>query len=50
MTKYEIQEAINEIGMNIHNMSFVIVAGFSKNISNHYLSWRELMEDMVEEM
>lgn len=32
------------------NMSFIIGAGFSKNISNRFLSWKELLHDMIVEM
>lgn len=35
---------------NIRKMSFIIGAGFSKNISNRYMSWWELMQDIVKEM
>lgn len=31
-------------------MSFIIGAGFSKNISSKYLSWKELLHDMIIEM
>lgn len=31
-------------------LSFIIGAGFSKNISGKYLSWRELLHDMIMEM
>lgn len=31
-------------------MSFIIGAGFSKNISSKYLSWKELLHDMITEM
>lgn len=31
-------------------MSFIIGAGFSKNISDKYLSWGELLKDMMHEM
>lgn len=31
-------------------MSFIIGAGFSKNISDKYLSWGELLKDMIHEM
>ena len=41
---------IRRIGSNIHSMSFIIGAGFSKNISNKYLSWGELLKDMIHEM
>lgn len=45
------KHAIKDIGWNIHKMSFIIGAGFSKNISEkYYLSWWELMQDMVKEM
>lgn len=41
---------IRKIGSNIHSMSFIIGAGFSKNISDKYLSWGELLKDMIHEM
>lgn len=41
---------IRKIGGNIHSMSFIIGAGFSKNISDKYLSWGELLKDMIHEM
>lgn len=44
------KEAISSIAWNIHKMSFIIGAGFSKNISNKYMSWWELMQDMVKDM
>lgn len=44
------KKAIRKIAWNIHKMSFIIGAGFSKNISNRYMSWWELMQDMVKEM
>ena len=31
-------------------MSFIIGAGFSKNISDKYLSWAELLKDMINDM
>ena len=34
---------IRKIGSSIHSMSFIIGAGFSKNISGKYLSWAELL-------
>ena len=37
---------IRKIGSNIHSMSFIIGAGFSKNISDKYLTWGELLQDM----
>lgn len=43
-------ESIKYIGKNIKKMSFIIGAGFSKNISNSYLSWWELLQDMIHEM
>lgn len=45
-----IRDYIRKIGSDIHSMSFIIGAGFSKNISNKYLSWAELQEDMIKEM
>lgn len=45
-----IRDYIRKIGSDIHSMSFIIGAGFSKNISNKYLSWAELLEDMIKEM
>lgn len=44
------KEYISFIGKNIRNMSFIIGAGFSKNVSKAYLSWWELLQDMVHEM
>lgn len=44
------KESISFIGKNIRNMSFIIGAGFSKNVSKAYLSWWELLQDMVHEM
>lgn len=41
---------IRKIGSNIHSMSFIIGAGFSKNISDKYLSWAELLKDMIKDM
>lgn len=41
---------IRQIGSDIHSMSFIIGAGFSKNISDKYLSWGELLKDMINEM
>ena len=41
---------IRRIGSDIHSMSFIIGAGFSKNISDKYLSWGELLKDMIHEM
>ena len=41
---------IRRIGSDIHSMSFIIGAGFSKNISDLYLSWGELLKDMIHEM
>ena len=41
---------IRKIGSNIHSMSFIIGAGFSKNISDKYLTWGELLQDMIHEM
>lgn len=41
---------IRKIGSDIHSMSFIIGAGFSKNISDKYLSWGELLNDMIHEM
>ena len=41
---------IRKIGSDIHSMSFIIGAGFSKNISDKYLSWGELLKDMIHEM
>ena len=41
---------IRKIGSDIHSMSFIIGAGFSKNISDKYLSWGELLKDMMHEM
>lgn len=41
---------IRRIGSDIHSMSFIIGAGFSKNISDKYLSWGELLNDMIHEM
>ena len=44
------KKAIRKIGWDIKKMSFIIGAGFSKNISKLYLSWWELMQDMVYQM
>lgn len=46
------KDSIREIAKRLKGgtMSFIIGAGFSKNISSHYLSWRELLHDMVKEM
>lgn len=44
------KDYIRKIGSNIHSMSFIIGAGFSKNISDKYLSWAELLKDMINEM
>ena len=41
---------IRKIGSDIHSMSFIIGAGFSKNISDKYLSWGEILKDMIHEM
>lgn len=41
---------IRKIGSDIHSMSFIIGAGFSKNISDKYLTWGELLQDMIHEM
>lgn len=41
---------IRRIGSDIHSMSFIIGAGFSKNISDKYLTWGELLQDMIHEM
>lgn len=41
---------IRTIGSDIHSMSFIIGAGFSKNISDKYLTWGELLQDMIHEM
>lgn len=41
---------IRKIGSNIPSMSFIIGAGFSKNISDKYLTWGELLQDMIHEM
>ena len=41
---------IRKIGSSIHSMSFIIGAGFSKNISDKYLSWAELLKDMINDM
>lgn len=38
---------IRKIGSSIHSMSFIIGAGFSKNISDKYFSWAELLKDMI---
>ena len=46
----EEKDPIKFIGKNIHKMSFIIGAGFSKNISKSYLSWWELLQDMIYEM
>lgn len=50
MDKSGLKRIIHNIGWNIHKMSFIIGAGFSKNISRQYLSWWELMQDMVHEL
>lgn len=50
LTLEEQKKAIRKIAWNIRKMSFIIGAGFSKNISNKYMSWWELMQDMVKEM
>lgn len=50
LTVKEQKKAIHQIGWNIKRMSFIIGAGFSKNVSDHYLSWWELMQDMVHQM
>lgn len=50
MAKDENKEDVRKIGNDIHSMSFIIGAGFSKNISNKYLSWAELLKDMINEM
>ncbi|MCH3993742.1 MAG: hypothetical protein LKE54_01560 [Prevotella sp.] len=44
--------AIQDIARNLKNgtVSFIIGAGFSKNISNRFLSWKELFHDMMVEM
>lgn len=42
--------SIEDIRRNIHNISFIIGAGFSKNISPLYSSWKELLHDMIVEM
>lgn len=44
------KDYIRKIGSSIHSMSFIIGAGFSKNISDLYLSWGELLKDMIHEM
>lgn len=44
------KKAIRSIAWNIRKISFIIGAGFSKNISKKYMSWWELMQDMVTEM
>lgn len=44
------KDYIRKIGSNIHSMSFIIGAGFSKNISDKYLSWAELLKDMIHDM
>lgn len=49
-TLEEQKKAIRKIAWNIRKMSFIIGAGFSKNISNKYMSWWELMKDMVSDM
>lgn len=41
---------IRRIGSDIHSMSFIIGTGFSKNISDKYLSWGEILKDMIYEM
>lgn len=41
---------IRKIGSDIHSMSFIIGAGFSKNISDKYLTWGELLQDIIHEM
>lgn len=41
---------IRKIGSSIHSMSFIIGAGFSKNISDKYFSWAELLKDMINDM
>lgn len=43
-----IQDIANRL--NDGNMSFIIGAGFSKNISPKFLSWKELLHDMIVEM
>lgn len=50
LTLEEQKKFIRSIAWNIRKMSFIIGAGFSKNISNKYMSWWELMQDMVKEM
>jgi hypothetical protein len=55
MKKAEITEDIDYIKDVIEKirdgkMSFIIGAGFSKNISSKYLSWKELLHDMITEM
>lgn len=57
MEKAEITEDIDYIKMKDviekireGKMSFIIGAGFSKNISSKYLSWKELLHDMITEM
>lgn len=44
------KDFVRKIGSSIHSMSFIIGAGFSKNISDKYLSWQELLDDMINEM
>lgn len=44
------KDFVRKIGSSIHSMSFIIGAGFSKNVSDKYLSWPELLDDMINEM
>lgn len=44
------KDFVRKIGSSIHSMSFIIGAGFSKNISDKYLSWPELLDDMINEI
>lgn len=46
------QDCIKNIRKHIEggNMSFIIGAGFSKNISSKFLSWNELLRPMIYEM
>lgn len=50
MSKFKV--ARQDIAKHLKNgtMSFIIGAGFSKNISNKFLAWKELLHDMMVEM
>lgn len=43
-------DKIKNIAADINNMSFIVGAGFSLNISKEYPTWQWLLRDMIDEM